>query len=227
VLIRFLEACCNCGGEPGDCCNPYDQPDYPECATIDISRDELNWGDVGLEVLPFTGKIQVDDAGAIPAYTLLIDPRQVKIEYSKFLAFVVDLLIQIFTGYDDLDEALQDIIDCPAIQDVVDDLLGSWAPDIINACEGFKPNAAELLYSLLDQIGIGWKLLKFTGWATITTDGNPPYGIQLGYEQSLGSHNRHCDGYCAGQCAECDGSWSGDVTIVIDGDLEGGWVAER
>jgi hypothetical protein len=214
IMIRYLNACCTCGpnDEPGNCCNPYQQPDWPDCATIDITRDDLDYGDVGLVVKPFTGKVQVDDSGAITKYTLLIDPREVEMEYSKFVTLLVNLLIQIFTGYDDLGDALEDIIDCEAIQDLVDDLLGSWAPNIESACDAFKPTAGTLLEGLLNQIAVDWSVLDFTGYATITTEDDPPYGTKLGYPNYEESQ---------------DGKWEGDVQIILQADMEGAWYAER
>ncbi len=224
ILIRFLNACCECGpnGDPGTCCNPFDQPDFPDCATIDITREDLHdYGDVGIEVLPFTGKVQVDDSGAVTKYTLLIDPRQVKMEYSKFVSMLVDLLVQIFTGYDSLDDALQDIIDCAAIGSSVEDFCesigfipncGSVGQSAEQACDNFKPNAAGLLQGLLDQIGVGWKLLNFTGYATISTEDDPPYGTNLGFSNFETSK---------------DGKWQGNVKIIFDADMEGAWYGER
>jgi len=212
IIIRYLDACCE--GQPAGC-NPYNQPGFPDCAAIDIYRDDLEFADVGIQVLPFTAKINVTE-GVINTYTLAVDPRQVKIEVSKFVAFLVDLMCQIFLGYDSLDEALIDIIDCYAIQGFVDDIwpFGGSAPDIVQACENFKPSAGELLRGLLDQIGIGWKFLNFSGWATIGVEGDdPPYGTTLG---TRNYENEPRDGF-----------WSGNFTILVQGDIAGGWFAER
>jgi len=212
ILIRYLDACCE--GQPPSC-NPYNQPGFPDCATIDIYREDLEFADVGIQVLPFTAKVNVTE-GVINTYTLAVDPRQVKIEVSKFVAFLVDLLCQLFLGYDSLDEALMDLIDCWAIQGFVDDIwpFGGSAPDIVQTCENLKPNAGALLRGLLDQIGFGWKALNFSGWATLGVEGDdPPYGTTLGtrnYEN-----------------APRDGFWSGKFTVLVEGDIEGGWFAER
>ncbi len=214
IMIRYLDACCEGQGAG---CNPYNQPGFPDCATIDISRQDLQFADVGLQVLPFTGKVNVDDSGAFTVYTIAIDPRQIKIEFSKFVVFVIDLMVQIFTDYDSLEAALMDIIDCQAIQNLVNDIwpggiFGS-PPDVIQTCENLKPSAYELLEGLLNQIGVGWKLLKIDGWATITTlPGNPPYATELGYENHETSH---------------DGLWNGSFNIVFDADITGSWHAER
>ncbi|RLB59918.1 MAG: hypothetical protein DRI34_00435 [Deltaproteobacteria bacterium] len=226
IFIRYPQACCECGprGEPGNCCNPHDNPDWPDCATIDINRTDMDFADVGLEVTPFTGKIQVDDSGPVTKYTLLIDPRTVRMEYSKFVAMLLDLLIDIFTGYDNLEDALMDIIDCEAIGDSVEGWcedwgFGSWfncsdvGDSTEQACDNFKPQADDLIRGLLDQIGIDWKYLNFTGHATITVeDDNPPYGTFLGtpdFEQTK------------------DGIWQGDVTIITNSSMEGAWYGER
>jgi hypothetical protein len=213
ILIRYLDACCEGQGAG---CNPYNQPGFPDCATIDISRQDLEWADVGLVVHPFTGAINVD-LDAINPYTLAIDERRVEIEFSKFVVFLIDLLIQIFTGYDNLEDALDDIINCQAIQNLVNDI---WPggffgnpPDIIQTCENMKPSAYSLLEGLLDQIGFGWKVLKFDGWATITTlPGDPPYGTELGYS----NHETSGDGY-----------WDGTFDIIFEADITGSWHGER
>ena len=209
IRVRYLNACCD--GQPAGC-NPYSQPDFPDCATIEITREDLEVSQTVLRVEALTGKVNVDDSGAIVRYTLGIDERRTQIEFSKFVVFIIDLLIQIYTGYDNLDDALMDIIDCQAIQDLVDDLLGSMAPDITPTCENLKPDADSLIGSLLDQIGVGWKILRFKGWATITAEGDPPYGTQLGFSNHETGH---------------DGFWDGDVTIVLSGALDGSWWAER
>ncbi len=215
ILIRYLDACCEGQGAG---CNPYNQPGFPDCATIDISRQDLAFGDVGLQVLPFTAKVNVDDSGAFTTYTLAVDPRQVKIEFSKFVVFLIDLLVDIFTDYDNLEDALMDIIDCQAIQNLVNDI---WPggffgnpPDVIQTCENLKPSAYELLEGLLNQIGVGWKVLKFDGWATITTlPGDPPYATELGYP------NHEDSG---------DGHWEGTFDIVFEADInDGSWYGER
>ena len=209
ILIRYLNACCE--GQPAGC-NPYNQPDFPDCATIDMAREDIGPTDSVFKVEAFTGKVLVDDSGAIVKYTLGVDKRKIRINFSKFVSFIIDLLIQIFTGYDSLDEALIDIIDCEAINDLVEDISGGWAPDITQACENMKPSAAALLRGLLDQIAVEWSVLEFSGWATITAEGDPPYGTELGYS------NHETSG---------DGFWDGEVQIVIPGGVEGSWWAER
>ncbi len=214
ILIRYLDACCEGQGAG---CNPYNQPGFPDCATIDISRQDLSFADVGLIVHPFTAAVDVDDSGAFTVYTLAVDERRVEIEFSKFVVFLIDLLVDIFTDYDSLEDALMDIIDCEAIQDLVDDI---WPggffgnpPDIIQTCENLKPSAYELLEGLLNQIGVGWKLLKFDGWATITTlPGDPPYATELG------NVNYETSG---------DGEWDGSFNIIFEADITGSWHGER
>ncbi len=226
IFIRYLEACCSCfpNCQPGQC-NPYDNPSFPDCGTVDIYRTDLEVGELVINIHPYTGKIHVDDSGPITKYTLQIDPRNVEIEYSKFVAYLVDLLIQMFTGYDNLEDALMDIIDCVAIGDFAAGICYDMGLDgfLVNcddvgnsaaqACNNFKPQADELIKTLLDQIGIGWKYLKFSGWATIgVIDDTPPYGVTLGtpdFEQSG------------------DGHWEGNVKIIVSSDMPGAWYGER
>ena len=123
---------------------------------------------------------------------------------------------EVATGYS-LEDALDDIIDCQAIQNLVNDIwpggfFGS-PPDIIQTCENMKPSAYSLLEGLLNQIGFGFKVLKFDGWATITTlPGDPPYGTELGYS----NHETSSDGY-----------WDGTFNIIFEADITGSWHGER
>ena len=179
-----------------------------------MAREDIGPTDSVFKVEAFTGKVSVDDSGAIVKYTLGIDKRKIRINFSKFVSFIIDLLIQLFTGYDSRDEALIDIIDCEAINDLVEDISGGWAPDITQACENMKPSAAALLRGLLDQIAVEWSVLEFNGWATITAEGDPPYGSQLGFSNHESAHPP-------------DGLWDGDVTSIMSGGVDGSWWAER
>jgi len=208
IMVRYLDACCEGQGAG---CEPHQQPDFPECATIDITDTDLSFGDVGLEVEPFTARVSIDPGPPVE-YTLLVDERRVRIEYSEFVGLVIDLLIDIFTPYSDLEDAIMNLIDCEAIQDISDDTCGGLAPDITQVCEDLKPAIADGIYALLDQIGVGWKLMKFSGPATIGVDGDPPYGVTIGYPDHESSR---------------DGFWDGTFTIVFEGDIEGDWWAER
>ncbi|RLB57308.1 MAG: hypothetical protein DRI34_07850, partial [Deltaproteobacteria bacterium] len=209
VQVRYPDACCY--GDPGEC-HPHQDPEFPECANIDISRGDFDFGHVGLEVEPFTARIDITP-GSPPQFTLRVDERRVRIEYSKFVGLVIDLLIDIFTGYDSLEDAIMDIIDCQDIQDLIDDTFGDLAPDIRQQCENLKPAIVAGVYDILDQIGVGWKLMRFSGPATLTVEeDDPPWGSVLGRKDHESSN---------------DGSWQGSFNIVFEGPLSGSWYAER
>lgn len=210
ILLSYPQACCL--GRP-EGCNPYNQPDYPQCATVDITREELAFGQVGIEVQPFTARVEADRSGSATAFDLVVEPRSVRIEYAQFVAYVVELLVRIATDYPTLDAALQDIIDCNGVQDFVDGVLGEYTVDVRGTCESFKPSAGELLRGLLNQIGFDWKLLRFEGRATIATTGDdPPYGVALGTVD----HEQNQDGSC-----------QGTFKVIVDGDVPGTWYAQR
>ncbi|MBW2701971.1 MAG: hypothetical protein JRF33_14235 [Deltaproteobacteria bacterium] len=209
ILIRYPEACCPDLSQ----CNYQAQPGWPECSYIDISRQELDWADVGIRVHAFNGEVDVDDSGNITIYTLVIPERVAEIEFKKFVAFLVDFLVEIFLGYDDLGAALEDFIDCPAIQNTIEDIFGSWVPDLTDLCEDFKPNAGDMIAGLLNQISVDWSIMEFGGWATITApSGNPPYAVQLGDS----NHESSGDGY-----------WEGTFNVIVNGDIDGNWFGER
>ncbi|MBN2494804.1 MAG: hypothetical protein JXR96_09460 [Deltaproteobacteria bacterium] len=210
IMIRYPEACC---ADHDPRCNYQAQPGWPECSYIDITRQELDWADVGMRVHAFTGEVEVDDSGAQTVYTLRFDDRVAEIQFKKFVGFLVELLVEIFLGYDSLEAALQDLVDCQALQDLIERTFGSWVPDLTGACEDMLPSADDLILGLLNQISVDWSILNFGGWATITTQGgNPPYGVQLGdsMHESTG-----------------DGHWDGDFTVIVNGDVTGSWFGER
>ncbi|HUT99950.1 MAG TPA: hypothetical protein VM425_00770 [Myxococcota bacterium] len=212
IQVVYPNACCFIDGNFVENCNPYDQPDFPDCAVIEIAREDLEAKQDILDVETFTGKVSVDNNGGTNTYTLSVDPRTVKIKFSLFISFLVDRLVQVFIGYNDLDEALENVKDCDSIQVVVDCCLGGWAPDIHQTCEDMKPSGYSLMRGLLDQIGPGWKYLKFNGWASIATQGDPPEGTHLGladFEQSG------------------DGHLEGESTLFVQGNVEGAWFGER
>lgn len=211
IQVRYIRACCFADGGFIENCNPYDQPDFPDCANIDIAREDLEASRDIIDVEPFTGKVSVSGNGDTSTFTLSVDPRTVLIEYTLLTSFLVDRLVQVFIGYNDLDEALRHVIDCEYIQVLIECYLGDWAPDVRQSCENMKPSAGSLMRGLLDQIGTGWKPLKFNGWASIATQNDPPEGTQLGlvdFEQSG------------------DGHLAGDLTVVLHGNVEGAWFGE-
>lgn len=208
----YLNACCDCGRDPDSGCNPYEQQDFPECAYIDIAMEELEQRSAVVEVDPFTGKIDIETGGGSTVATFATDSRRVRIEYTHLVSFLVDRLVQQCTGQDSLDEALINSTDCQVMQDILDEISGGWAPNIIQTCENHKPYAGSLLRGIQDQIGVGFKLLDFTGFATVAANGDPATATSLGnpdFEQTN------------------DGRIEGDCAIVLHGDVTGAWHWER
>ncbi len=209
IRLLYPDACCE--GDPGPC-NPHQDPEFPDCATIDIAGgEELEAGEVGLIVEPYTARIDINPGPPI-GYTFRVTERRVQIEYSKFVGFVVDLLVEMVTGYDSLEEALMDVIDCQDIQDLLEDTFGSIVPDIRPQCQSMKRSLVNGIYAILDQIGVGWKLMKFGGSAALRVEDHPPWGVSLGREDHETSG---------------DGSWDGTFNIVFEGPLTGNWFSDR
>ncbi|MFH1604029.1 MAG: hypothetical protein ABIH03_08985 [Pseudomonadota bacterium] len=175
-------------------------PNWPSCAAMNIVlKDEM----IGIkEVGGLTGRVS--------GQTLIIDDREVEMEIHKLIKYIIDLIVQISAGYNNLEEAIQDWIDCQDIEDAVNDLasdlgFGGTIP-VKAACEAAKAGVAADIGKLLSSIGISWTTFKFHGHATIVPDTtvSPPYGIELK-----------------------DGIWDGRVKIIIDGKLKGTWHANR
>jgi hypothetical protein len=212
IRIRYPNLCCYCMSDPNMTCNPYVRPDYPACAEIDIAVEEIDRFNEVFVVELFTGKVDVEQGDGAMTYTFAFDPRKVQVEYSRFVSYLLDELVRICTGMDDLDHALDNLVDCDGVQDLVDDLLGGWAPDVRQACENYQPSAGSLLRGLIDQIGVGYKIIKFDGWATVTTAYDPPYGTNLGNSRFEETDDGHLEGEC---------------TVVLSGNVPGAWYWER
>jgi hypothetical protein len=204
ILLNYEKACC----EDGDTdCNPRNQEGYPECAFIDISREELSFGGVDMTAEPFVANI-VDDG--IGGYKFVVNERKINLQFKNFVGFVVEMLLQMFTGYDTLDEALQDIIDCEAVGDFVEGIVSSLANEAEAICNEFKPNAGDIVGGLLDQIQVEWSALNVHGEATITVSGDDAY--EMGFPDYLQSK---------------DGSWEGTFKTIGTRDVNGSWFGER
>ena len=213
IRIHYANACCYMDGNLDNNCDPYSHQDYPDCAFIDISTHELEANDVGLELESFTGKISADGSTGTTRYLLFVGPRIISIDCQKFTVYLLDRMVQMFIGFSNLDEAMEHIIDCSVVQCIFEEnFFLQPVPNIIPTCENIKPSSYELLAGILDQIGAGPKQIEFRGWATITSEGDPLRGTSLGFVDFEENDDGHLEG---------------TGSIIINGDVEGGWYGER
>jgi Cys-rich repeat protein len=176
-------------------------PNYPSCAEMDI----INLKDANIqmkEVKNFTGRVDCD--------MLYIDDREVEMEMYKLVNLAVDMVVQIVTGYDTLEEAVEYMIDCAEVQTAADDLAcdlsdGSVCsvPGVEVACDAAKATLPKAFTDWLAKQGVP-TTFTFHGHAKIVDDQLDKYADHL-----------------------VDGVWEGEVKVLFDGDLNGTWSAER
>jgi Cys-rich repeat protein len=186
-------------------------PNFPDCAAMSLDTQR---GDIRVEareLSPF--------AGLVSGHTLSLSQRKFRVEFFRIIEWAVNTVIQIATGHENVEELIEDIIDCPAIHDALNDSVGDWLCDTFDFCEelpfedfceAFKEPLAQEIAMRLAGIGIEATLMEFSGYATIVDD----------------CTSRGCPEQPRGR-ELINGVWEGDVDVVFSGDLEGTWRAKR
>ncbi|MCG3172174.1 MAG: hypothetical protein GMKNLPBB_00320 [Myxococcota bacterium] len=175
-------------------------PNFPSCAEVDVVVQ-----DIGLQV-----KEQNKIRGVISGHTVTFDERKVEWEVKKLIKYVIDMVVQAVAGYNTLEEAIVDLIDCDAIEQEINNIAQNFgfkgSIPVKAACEGAKRTIAQQVGQAIAGIGVSWSTLEFAGYATIIDDGAQPipYGVELK-----------------------DGKWNGKIKIISSGKLTGTWKAER
>lgn len=175
-------------------------PNWPQCAELDIAM-----GDADIKMTenrPIVGIVDCD--------TLFIRERVVEFEAYKLINYLVNLITQITTGYDTLEDAVENMIDCAEVQQAVDDMACDMSdgricsvPGIEAACEAAKKQLPKALMDWLAKQGLPTKM-TFSGSAKIVDDDKDKYADHLK-----------------------DGVWNGKIEVLFNGKLTGTWKAER
>ena len=148
---------------------------WPSCAEMDIVLSDAN---IKMqEVKNFTGRVDCD--------MLYIDKREVEMEMYKLVSFVVDMVVQIITGYDNLQDAVDNMIDCASVQTDVDDMACSISdgkfcsvPGVEAACIAGKATLPKVMTDWLAKQGVP-TTFTFSGHAKIVDDELDKYADHL------------------------------------------------
>ncbi len=196
-------------------------PNYPSCAELDIATGANT---VEVEVLPFDGRIENRS-------NFIVDNRRVKIKMYQLVSYVVNLVIRITTGYNDLADMMTHVIDCQEVQNQVDSIACNigWCggvPGIYQACQAALQQVANQIMNQLAGIGVGWTVFEFKQEATIidtnTNLPRPPATDLIGYDQSCVMQN----GF-EPECRAQGKGLEGDCNVVFTGDISGIWKGKK
>lgn len=168
-VFYFLPLCNgNIGGNPN---NP------PPCARMDIYTTELPQSDLAVSVDRFAARV----SGSNNNFTVLFDQRRVAMRFQGILKYALDQAISLSTGYDGLQDALPNLVDCEGVNQLVQDLGITF--DVTALCQTAVVAAAQAISDQLEQAALTQRdTLEFDGKASArATLGIPSYADELGY----------------------------------------------
>lgn len=180
----------------------------PSCARMDVYTTELEQADLAVDVKPFTARV---GGSAATGFTMVVDQRTVNMNFGGILLYVLDYAIQISTGYESLEEALPQIIDCEGIAIAV-----GFDP-LEPLCQVAVGAATQALVNQLRGANVTQRdALNFGGNATARPmAGNATYAGELGYADYLTR-------------SPANGNWKGKFKILLSvDDVPGRWRASR
>ena len=205
-------------------CNPLMgyQGCTPACARVDIYTNQTYADGVTLaaDPQPFTAKVA---KGANGQWQILVDPREVKVDIEKLIVVLIDTLLQAFTPYQNIGDALANLIDCTAVNDFVNQYI---MVDVTMICQGAVQLAAQEVTNWLAKIKFAVDTLDFSGHATAIADvaPNDHYGTMLGNDHFDADLHATRGG---AQFNGRDGLWTGSFFIKTLSGMPGAWQAER
>ncbi|MFA6033188.1 MAG: EB domain-containing protein [Myxococcota bacterium] len=183
-----------------NCPKGRQDPNFPKCCEIDVIFNQGTNGIKVKEVKPFTAQVDCD--------VLTVNERQVDMEVGKLINYMVTMVVQISTGYNTLEDAVNAMVDCPAL---AQNAASSWCKfsgcDVLieTACEAAKATLPAALTAWLDQQSTSWTTFTFHGNAKIKDTGTDQRADELN-----------------------DGKWEGTIKVLLDGDLKDStWNATR
>lgn len=187
-------------------------PAYPQCADMPVPLNQFitTAGVIGAEAEDFTGTLTGTE--------VFFAGRQVRMQISQFVLFIIDHLTRLATNgqYQTLNDALTSLIDCVAFTTQVENFLCSSLgtcgpqPAIAAACVATRDQVIGQITDSLLAITVDWEVMQFDARALVIDDpvdgsadklGNPP--------GDPGTLER------------------GDFQVLLGADLQGTWSAIR
>ncbi len=138
-------------------------PSYPDCAYVPVPLNQIiaGFGVISATAEPFTGSFVGDE--------VRFADREVEMEISQFVLFLIDRIVRFATGgdHDSLEDALTDLIDCAGFAVAVEDLLCasldlcSPMPFVEDACVGARDEVVAEVTDALLGITVDWEVMRF------------------------------------------------------------------
>ncbi|MGI5865342.1 MAG: DUF7107 domain-containing protein [Myxococcales bacterium] len=150
-------------------CPPPPQGQAPDpCSYIEI---DLASAAFRPHATPFTGRVN--------EITLSIDTHNISFQYGVAARMVLELLLEYFTGYSTIEEALAEMIDCVAINDWIKDFAHGIVGDLfydeiesinlVSQCNSFIRQGAAAAINAIE--GLSFEApISMSGRATITRE---------------------------------------------------------
>jgi hypothetical protein len=144
---------------------PYGEsdPNYPACAdfAVPLNFAVTGIGTIVATALPFNGSFD--------GTTVTFDDREVQMELSEFLRFILDWVTEVATGgrYGSLEGALTGIIDCNSVTAAIQNALCSsfnWCgaqPAVYAACVAARDEVVDQVLSAIDEVSVDWEVMRF------------------------------------------------------------------
>lgn len=182
----------------------------PPCARMDIYTDELEAADLAVDVKKFTGRVRTNTTN--PAtYTLIVDSRSVDMNFGGILLYALDSAVAATTGYETLQEALPELIDCEGLS-------SSVGFDITSICQVAVAAGTQMLVGYLRDAKVKQK-------DTLTFSGSASARATDSYYQAQNVANEL--GYTDYRSKK-DGDWRGKFKVLINvNNVPGQWRASR
>ncbi|MDF1565395.1 MAG: hypothetical protein P1V51_20325 [Deltaproteobacteria bacterium] len=187
-------------------CSSIPADPTPPCARVDLFTSGPGVpADLGLKVKPFNGTVSES--------VVVVNEREAEMRVAKLVGWLVDELIDRFTPYSTLSEALVAVVDCESIGSFVANnsfglLSESAAEGICNSLVGsVAQTVTDRLYGFAFDLGV----LTFHGEANITE-------MRTTQARELGTANHE---------STRDGWYDGEFLTSILRDIEGTWRASR
>lgn len=179
----------------------------PDCARVDLfTSDPTAVANLGLKVHPFNGSLTQS--------VVHVNQREVEMNIGGLVGWLVDELISLVTPYNNLNDALVGIVDCPSLAQTIAGWSSAIFPISASTIEGLcvttvsqvGKKVTDQLYGIAFDVG----LLQFEGEGDLVTT-----GANIG--DTIGDEDHETTG---------DGWYDGRFTKLIK-DVPGSWHASR
>ncbi|MEE8408117.1 MAG: hypothetical protein V3T05_00800 [Myxococcota bacterium] len=186
-------------------------PGYPQCADMPVPLNQFitSAGVIGAEAQDFTGTLTGTE--------VFFGGREVRMQISQFVLFIIDHLTRLATGgqYQTLNDALTSLIDCVAFTTQVESFLcdmGTCGPQpaVLGACVATRDQIIGEVTNTLEAITVDWEVMQFDARAVVIDDPVDGSADKLGDPPGNPGNLEN-----------------GEFQVLLGADLQGTWSAIR